>query len=206
MTRLRGAHLPSLSRKGRGGLALFLSIALASTLSCVLAGAARTEPAAVPEPSGYRLDDYRAPVPATLAGATAVGTAEAEALWREHRAVFVDVLPAPRRPEKLPPDALWKPLPRRDIPGSQWLPEVGRGALSPALETYFRENLERVTQGDKAAPLVFYCLADCWMSWNATKRARSYGYTRLYWYRDGTTGWEAEALPMEETAPAPGRP
>jgi PQQ-dependent catabolism-associated CXXCW motif protein len=201
LTRLRGAHLPSLSRKGRGGLALFLSIALASTLSCVLAGAARTEPAAVPEPSGYRLDDYRAPVPATLAGATAVGTAEAEALWREHRAVFVDVLPAPRRPEKLPPDALWKPLPRRDIPGSQWLPEVGRGALSPALETYFRENLERVTQGDKAAPLVFYCLADCWMSWNATKRALRWGYTGARWYEAGTDGWDVAGFPLAAAPP-----
>jgi PQQ-dependent catabolism-associated CXXCW motif protein len=160
----------------------------------------------VPEPPGYRLDDYRAPVPATVAGGKAIGTAEAEALWRRHGALFVDVLGTPRRPEKLPVDALWKPLPRRDIPGSLWLPDVGRGALSVALDAYFRTSLARATRGDKAAPIVFYCLADCWMSWNATRRAASYGYVRLYWYRDGTTGWEASALPTKETTPEPGRP
>ncbi len=161
---------------------------------------------APPEPAGYRLDAYRAPVPATVAGGSAVGTTEAEALWRERRAVFVDVLPAPRRPEGLQADALWKPVPRRDIPGSLWLPEVGRGALSPPLERYFRDGLAAATGGDKSRPLVFYCLSDCWLSWNATKRAASYGYTRLYWYRDGTDGWEAAQLPTEEATPAAGRP
>jgi PQQ-dependent catabolism-associated CXXCW motif protein len=183
-----------------------LTIALVLISVATIADAAQADAPVVPEPSGYRLDEYRAPVPATVTGASAIDTVEAETLWREHRALFVDVLPAPRRPEKLPADALWKPLPRRDIPGSLWLPDVGRGALSTEFEAYFRENLERVTKGDKAAPLVLYCLADCWMSWNATKRAFSYGYTRLYWYRDGTTGWEAAALPTEEATPAPGRP
>ena len=36
-----------------------------------------------PEPAGYRMEDYRAPVPATLAGARVLVTAEAEAIWRE---------------------------------------------------------------------------------------------------------------------------
>jgi len=158
------------------------------------------------EPAGYRLEDYRAPVPATVAGGKAIGTAEAEALWREHRALFVDVLPAPRRPENLPPETLWRPVPRRDIPGSLWLPEVGRGVLSSEFDAYFRDSLERASNGNKAAPTVLYCLADCWMSWNATKRAAAYGYTQLYWYRDGTTGWEAAQLPTAEATPAPGRP
>ncbi len=169
----------------------------------LLATAAAEAP---PEPAGYRLDAYRAPVPATIAGASAIATAEAAALWRGRRAIFVDVLPAPRRPEGLPADALWKPVPRRDIPGSLWLPEVGRGALSAALEIYFRDHLAAATGGDRAQPVVFYCLADCWMSWNATKRAASYGYSRLYWYRDGTDGWEAAQLPTEAATPAAGRP
>ncbi|HKW52893.1 MAG TPA: PQQ-dependent catabolism-associated CXXCW motif protein [Stellaceae bacterium] len=175
-----------------------------AALLFALTAAAQTVP--VPEPPGYRTTDYRAPVPATVAGGKAIATAEAERLWRDKQAMFVDVLPAPRRPEGLQPDALWKPLPRRDIPGSLWLPDVGRGALSDALDAYFRAGLARATGGDKRAPVVFYCLADCWMSWNATKRAASYGYTRLYWYRDGTTGWEAASLPTEEATPATGRP
>jgi PQQ-dependent catabolism-associated CXXCW motif protein len=183
-----------------------LTIAILLLSLGMLAGPARSESSPVPEPAGYRLDDYRAPVPATVAGGQAIGTAEAETLWRAGRSLFVDVLPAPRRPDKLPAEALWKPLPRNDIPGSLWLPDVGRGALSPEFDTYFRDGLARATRGDKAATIVLYCLADCWMSWNATKRAASYGYTRVYWYREGTTGWEAAALPMEEATPAPGRP
>ena len=35
-----------------------------------------------PEPDGYRMEDYRAPVPATLAGVRVLTTAEAEAIWR----------------------------------------------------------------------------------------------------------------------------
>jgi PQQ-dependent catabolism-associated CXXCW motif protein len=167
---------------------------------------AHADTAPVPEPADYRLDNYRAPTPLTVAGGTTIATAEAAELWRDHGAVFVDVLPAPRRPEGLPTDALWKPVPRRDIPGSLWLPETGRGALSPALDNYFSDSLERATHGDKTATLVFYCLADCWMSWNAAKRAAAYGFTHVLWYRDGTDGWEAAQLPTAETAPAPGRP
>jgi PQQ-dependent catabolism-associated CXXCW motif protein len=177
---------------------------LAPMLLLAAMSAARAEAPA--EPPGYRLEDYRAPVPATVAGGRAIGTVEAEALWRDHRALFVDVLPAPRRPENLPAETLWKPMPRRDIPESLWLPEVGRGALSAEFDAYFRVSLARASNGDKATPIVFYCLADCWMSWNATKRAAAYGYTQLYWYRDGTTGWEAAKLPTAEAAPAPGRP
>jgi len=93
------------------------------------------------------------------------------------------------------------PVPHRDIPGSLWLPDVGRGALSLALEGFFQRALEAATDGDKDAEIVFYCLADCWMSWNATKRAASWGYTRLYWYREGTDGWEAAKLPIEDREP-----
>ena len=47
----------------------------------------------VPEPDGYRTENYRAPVPATLSGARVLTTAEAEAIWRAGNAVFIDVLP-----------------------------------------------------------------------------------------------------------------
>jgi PQQ-dependent catabolism-associated CXXCW motif protein len=174
-------------------LARWLAVALVAVLPSGARGDA-TPP--VPEPAGYRLEDYRAPVPATVAGGTAIDTAAADALWRQGRAVFIDVLPAPRRPETLRADALWKPLPRRDVPGSLWLPDVGRGELNAALEDYFRKGLDRATRGDANAALVLYCLADCWMSWNAAKRAAAWGYRAVYWYRDGTTGWEAAGSPV----------
>ena len=155
-----------------------------------------------PESEGYRMDDYRAPSPATVAGGVMLDTDAAHQLWESGAAVWIDVLPAPRRPENLPPSALWMPLPHRDIPGSLWLPDIGRGALSPDVEGYFRDHLATATKLRKDAAVVFYCLADCWMSWNAAKRAASWGYTRIYWYRDGTDGWDAAKLPMQNAEPA----
>lgn len=58
----------------------------------------------------------------------------------------------------------------------------GRYAISElAMETenYFRLGLEPVTQSDGAKLLVFYCLRDCWMSWNAAKRALALGYKNV---------------------------
>src|SRR5262245_19050564 len=74
--------------------------------------------AAPPEPPGYRTRDYRAPTPATLAGARVVTTAEAEALWRDKTAVFIDVMPRPLRPPNLPPGTIWRDRPRSNIPDS----------------------------------------------------------------------------------------
>ncbi|MES9970427.1 MAG: rhodanese-like domain-containing protein, partial [Candidatus Thiodiazotropha sp.] len=74
--------------------------------------------------------------------------------------------------------------------------------LSVELDNYFKENLQRLTKGDKNRMIVIYCLADCWMSWNAAKRAAmEYGYMNTYWYPDGTTGWEAAELPLENSQP-----
>jgi len=171
-----------------------------SVLLLVLLAAGPAAKAAAPEPEGYRLDDYQSGTPLTVEGRAALDTAAARRLWDDHAAIFIDVLPAPRRPDNLAPGAIWAPVPRRDIPGSTWLPEVGRGALSEPIEAWFRSSLERISGGNKAAALVFYCRGDCWMSWNATKRALAWGYTGAQWYRDGTDGWEAAELPLAEAS------
>ena len=95
------------------------------------------------------------------------------------------------------------PKPFRQIPGSVWLPNVGLGALTPELEGYFRTRLDALTKGDRGRGLLFYCLADCWMSWNAAKRALEMGYGRVYWFRDGVDGWAEAGLPTEEAKPVP---
>jgi PQQ-dependent catabolism-associated CXXCW motif protein len=161
---------------------------------------AAAEPAA--EPPGYRMEDYRAPVPATLAGATVLSTEEAEVLWREGRAVFIDVLPRPPKPD-LPAGTLWREPPHFDIPGSVWLADVGYGALAPEMADFYRDSLERLTQGEKSRPLVIYCRAECWMSWNAARRAVEWGYSGVHWYPDGIEGWGAAGLPLEERTPEP---
>ena len=155
------------------------------------------------EPAGYRMTDYRAPTPAGLTGARVVSTAEAERLWQDKSAVFVDVLARAPRPANLPPGTIWRDRTRLDIPGSLWLPDTGYGALAPATEEYLRRNLERATGGDRAKLLVIYCLRDCWMSWNAAKRILSMGYANVAWYPDGTDGWTEMLLPVAEAKPAP---
>jgi len=162
--------------------------------------------AEVAVPEGYRMDDYRAPTPSSVPGATTLDTAAAAALWRRGGAHWFDVLPAARRPEGLPAGTLWRPSPRLGIPGSLWLPEVGRGQLSGAQEVWLRNTVTAATGGDLDSPVVFYCQAECWMSWNAARRVAAWGWRAVYWYSEGTDGWEAAGLPLEELHPAPGAP
>jgi PQQ-dependent catabolism-associated CXXCW motif protein len=156
-----------------------------------------------PEPSDYRMDDYRAPTPATLRGAIVLSTVEAHAHWEKGDAVFVDVLPRPPRPAGLPDSTIWRPKPRDDIPGSVWLPDTGYGALAEVMQQYFERGLQQATDGERNRLIVFYCLANCWMSWNAAKRAVALGYTNVAWYPDGTDGWAAQNLPLEPRTPVP---
>jgi PQQ-dependent catabolism-associated CXXCW motif protein len=157
----------------------------------------------VPEPDRYRTEDYRAPVPDTLAGARVLSTAEAEAIWRGKSGVFIDVLPRPPKPANLPAGTIWRDKPRFNIPGSVWLPDTGYGALATSMESYLRQGLLRASDGNHAALIVIYCQADCWMSWNAAKRTLSYGYSNVAWYPDGTDGWQRANLPTSESQPEP---
>lgn len=177
-----------------------VAAALAAAILAAPAFAQQQEPF---EPEGYRTENYRAPVPATLAGARVLTTEEAEAIWRANSGTFVDVMPRPPKPKNLPAGTVWRDAPRKNIPGSIWLPDTGYGTLPPAMDDYLRRGLARASRGDKAALLVIYCLADCWMSWNAAKRALAYGYSNVTWYPDGSDGWERAELPTEEAHPEP---
>ena len=151
--------------------------------------------AAPPEPEGYRNEEYRAPTPATLTGASVLSTEQAHELWQSRRGVFIDVLPQAPRPKNLPRDVVWRDPPRDDIPGSLWLPDTGYGDLAPETRDYFAANVKKATRGD--ATLVFYCRRDCWMSWNAAKRALSLGFAPIAWYPDGVDGWREAGFPFE---------
>ena len=64
------------------------------------------------------------------------------------------------------------------------------------MEAYFRHGLARLTGGKRDAAVVFFCLKDCWMSWNAAKRALELGYTNVMWFSDGTDGWQELGYPL----------
>lgn len=172
-----------------------VAVALAVMAAPVLA-----QPA---EPDGYRMDHYRAPVPASLAGAVTIEAEQAHQLWSEDKAAFVDVWPRPPKPEGLPEGTIWREPKRQSIPGSIWLPNVGYGALADVTEDYFRRGLVTATGGDLARPIVVFCLEDCWMSWNAAKRALGYGYETVYWMPDGTDGWAFYDYPLERVDAEP---
>ena len=156
---------------------------------------------AVEEPPGYRMDDYDAPVPETVAGAYVVDDDAAHALWLTGRVIFFDVMPDIPRPASLPKDVLWQGRKRYSAQGAIWLPYAGFGTLSAENQARFQNDLERHTGGDKSAPMLFLCRADCWMSWNASKRAAAMGYSRVFWYPQGSTGWTFWDWPVERMRP-----
>ncbi|MFD1332936.1 rhodanese-like domain-containing protein [Methylopila musalis] len=192
-----------------------LSRATSAGIGLGLAVLAWAAPAAVAgdlfDPAtGYRIDRYRAPVDRPAEGGAAVGLAELDRLIKERDAALIDVMPA--RAGYDPETGVWRLVDRRDnIPGSVWLPEVGRGAPEPRIAAYFERALARLTAGRPDRPLVFYCMTDCWMSWNAVRRAARLGHTAVYWYADGSDGWfdagrelvRAEPWPVPPPAPAP---
>ncbi|MFT3730713.1 MAG: PQQ-dependent catabolism-associated CXXCW motif protein [Hyphomicrobium sp.] len=156
-----------------------------------------------PEPETYRTDLYRRPVPLTLKGATVLTSADAMKLWTQKRAIFIDVYPHPPKPQGLPAGTIWHEASHMTIEDAVWLPNVGYGVLSPKYDDYFQHNLEKLSKGDKAKSLVFFCLKNCWMSWNAAKRALSYGYSNVSWFRDGTDGWQEVGGLVVDAHPLP---
>lgn len=181
-----------------------LAVALVSLSAsgCTAAeAAAPTE--AVTEPDAYRTDEYRKPVPATLRGAAVLSSEAASALWSTRTAIFIDVYPHAPKPLNLPADTLWREPAHYSIEDAIWLPNVGYGVLSEATESFFKARLAELSGGDKGKPLVFFCLRNCWMSWNAAKRALTYGYTAVNWYPDGSDGWQEIGGLVVETTPEP---
>lgn len=178
------------------------TLACALLFAIALQGSVSAEEHFDPE-TGFRTSRYRAPTPQTAPGATTITVDDVKRLVRDENAVLLDAMPS----EGAGPDprtGVWRLVKTREhIPGSVWLPDVGRGTLTPAMEHYFKSNLRRLTGDDPARAIIIYCVADCWMGWNAVKRASAYGYTRLYWMPDGTDGWRDWEGTFEPAEPVP---
>ena len=150
---------------------------------------------------GYRLLRYRSPTPQHSDYAKTLSTESLLALLDSKLPIaLLDVQPLPWNRVFIQKE------PRLHIPGSVWIPNVGRGELEQEWESYFRVHLQKVTKGDKHYPIVIYCRADCWMSWNALKRANAWGYSNLFWYRNGSDGWLENELETVVAKPEPFKP
>ena len=148
---------------------------------------------------GYRSSQYRSPTPASLEGVQIVDTPALQQLLAERPDTrLIDVYRRPWVQGRFIEDA-----PHANLPGSLWLANTGDGRLEPRWQRYFELHLRNASQGDPDWPLVFYCRSDCWLSWNAVKRAKALGYNNLYWYRDGLDAWQQANLPLQPAQPVP---
>lgn len=174
------------------------------TLLPLMLAAAAAAAAEVPVPDGHRMEHYRAATPATVPGARTAAAAEVKDL-RAAGAVLVDVTPLGVGTYGRMRGRWIVKAPHETIPGAVWLPNVGYGRLEPAMAAWFAERLTSLTGGDRARPLVFFCSPDCWMSWNAARRAAEAGYAAVYWFPEGVDGWRdaLEDLARAEPQPPP---
>ena len=189
-----------------GSTMLCVLVATALLPVCAVPSVAQehsTAPIEVAEPADYRMNDFRSPVPKTLKGARVVDAAQAAELAGQG-ALMIDVYPRAPKPAGLPANAIWRSPKHMSIKGAVWLPNVGFGKLANEPEEYFRKGLERLTGNTKDKAIVFFCLKDCWMSWNAAKRAIEWGYTNVIWFPDGTDGWQEIGNELANAEPEPG--
>jgi PQQ-dependent catabolism-associated CXXCW motif protein len=153
--------------------------------------------------TGYRISRYRSPTPERVPGGTRIMAADVSELINTQRAILIDVMPSEGgRPE--PKSGQWYLLkPHQNIAGSTWLADVGLGVLNPDQSSYFTKNIARLTHGDVSRAVIFYCKADCWMAWNAVRRAAALGYQNIYWLSEGTDGWTDWGGDLVDAKPEP---
>src|SRR4029077_16285597 len=144
------------------------------------------------------MDDYRAPTPSTVASGVVLETDAAHELWRSGNAVWIDVLPAPRRPPNLPAPTLWMPLPRYDISGSlgcpMWVAVRSAPNSKPTFEFTSRWPL-------RVAATPRWCsIVSPTAGWAGTQQSgRPAGALRAYI----GTGTVSTVLPVAEAEPVP---
>ena len=154
-------------------------------------------------PAGFKLEHYRSPTPACVPNGITLQTSELQKLIATDKPILIDVFAVYLREDAEFGDTWLLNDTHDSLPQSIWLPNVGLGVLSAKIETWFKAKLVHLTQGNQQQPLVFFCVADCWMSWNAVQRAHDYGYTRVYWYKDGVDAWKEAGLATVALQPEP---
>ena len=152
----------------------------------------------------YRGLPYHAPTSQIPpAGVHKVSASDLTLLMESSESILLlDVYGAIFREESLDFDGAWLvSTPRKNIPGSVWLPNVGKQALVPIMERYFADNLVELTHKNKAQPIVFYCIEDCWMAWKAAKRAYEWGYIDVMGFLEVLDGWKYNNGPLTDSEP-----
>lgn len=166
---------------------------------------AATPPADFDAATGYRTAHYRAIVPSAPEGVRRIDTAEVARLLAKKHAILIDVMPAEGGVRDTLTGAWRLAKPRPSIPGAHWFPESGRGVLDPGIAAWFEAGVASLRSKADRRPVILFCLADCWMSWNASRRLAKAGYAHVYWYADGTDGWSESGRPWVDAVPFGGK-
>lgn len=150
--------------------------------------------------TGYRIAAYRGIVFGPPPGVRRIDAATVARLVDAGRATLIDVVPAEGGVRGA--DGVWR-LAReeRGIPGAAWFPEAGRGEPDPAIERWFLAGVRSLHARRPSRPLIVYCLADCWMSWNAALRLRRAGFRDVRWFGEGADGWRDLGRTLEPMKP-----
>jgi PQQ-dependent catabolism-associated CXXCW motif protein len=140
-----------------------------------------------------RRPPYHAPTPGEIPGGRVVKTQELRAMLDVARPpLLIDVASGEGYDS---------------IPGATRLEGAGHGTnFIDSLQALLAERLGQLSGGDRARPLVFFCVnAQCWLSYNAALRAIALGYTQVFWYRGGAEAWRAAGLPLAPVRSSPPR-
>ena len=179
----------------RAAAILFVTLLLPAS-AFVGTSALADEPAAVapghvPEPKGFHQGAMHGYTPNTIAGGTVIDTARVARMIATGHPLLLDVAEKDRKPPKMDKDMIWLPS-HSSLPGAVFLQDGGRGDPDKMYAEAFETRVAALTGDDKAKPIVTFCHPDCWGSWNAAKRLIEDGYTKVYWYPEGTEGWQAD--------------
>lgn len=197
-------HQPSTETAiGLCTLVLFFWLAITSAFAAGYEKLKQNRPELFHPETGFRIAKQRSPTPDNVpAPVRKIDTEQARDLIF-NGAVAIDVFGAIQsRYDEL--DGTWLVSKTHlSLPGAIWLPEVGRGTLTDDMQRFLASNMLKVTKNNKEIAIVVFCVADCWMSWNASQRISKLGYSSVYWYRHGTDGWQDKGFPLEPAEPVP---
>lgn len=70
------------------------------------------------------------------------------------------------------------------------------------MQRYLSANLSSLAP-IRTNPIIVFCMADCWMSWNAVQRFRTLGYSSVFWFAEGVDGWLDQGWELEVIEPVP---
>lgn len=182
----------------------YSSPSIITLCACLLAGAIAVAPApalAQERPYGgedrdwniapttqLRTGDYHGPTPLAIPGGRVVRTTELHAMLMGRTPPYlIDVLGGQGH---------------RTIAGAFWMYGAGAGDLDADASRRFVDAVAKFAAGDRSRPIVFFCAdSECWLSYNAARRAIAAGYTNIMWYRGGIAAWLHAGYPMSQADP-----